>query len=104
MSRERAGGADVTLINDERTEIWLRIYDAGRAGVSSPKSVSEPGWGNEEVRLGYQLDFATPRVNVADTLLRWQKLDAFSNGIPMLRRGFRGSSIDGRVVTMKHKR
>jgi hypothetical protein len=104
VSRERAGGADVTLIDDARTEICLRIYDVGRAGKPSPKSVSEPGFGNEEARLGYHADSATPRVNLADTLLQWQKLDAFNMGVPMPRRGFRGSSIDGRVVTMKHKR
>jgi len=104
MSRKRAGGADVTLIDDARTEICLRIYDVGRAGIPSPKSVSEPGFGKEEASLGYHVDSTTPWINLADTRLRWQKLDAFDMGIPMPRWGFRGSSIDGRVVTMKNKR
>ncbi|KAH4029162.1 hypothetical protein HBI56_073640 [Parastagonospora nodorum] len=103
MSREWADSADVFLVDDARTKIWLRIYDAGRAGMFEPKSVLEPGVGDEEARLGYHVDFATPQVNLADTLLRWQNLDAF-NGIPVPRRGFRISSIDGRVVTMKRKR
>jgi hypothetical protein len=81
----------------------VRIYDADRAGMFEPKSVLEPGFGDEEAHLGYHVDFATPRANLADTLLRLQNLDAYKwhSGAED---GIKGSSIEGRVVTMKRKR